>query len=343
MVTLLIDPHLLELPDREQEESETIQWLISLEDWLIEIASGAFDWALILECVDSLSLDSTLVSFHDLRNLANSLGYPISPNLLGPVQKAIQSGSRDFARNLETTKVIGTSALEISPNEIVSRGCEAVQGSFLSSLTRLAIDKTAKRAYASQVWLASCCCHEAPRVQISGMFSEIQPSFLRQLIGSTSYSTEVPLAMRSLSLTAIPARQIVICGEVTFSRQIQRIAEVKFNAINLKSHVMGTGFWASVTSFVQTADTSVIENLLVMCAAIVSDRIGDIRGARVEQVRTTRSGSSPQRVTKDGAKHWRVSLSMGGPAWRMHYWVLPADTAIAQIEFDAVLRHSDPV
>lgn len=343
MTNLLLDPYLLAIPEEHVSLEEAERWWESLRQWLIELEGTGLEWRYVYECLLKLDESCRSINFTRLRSFGRATGLRVDPNLISPLQPILQRGSKDLRAKTITNFIVSESEMRVTPAEIIERNRFEVRAQLVNALVCLGVDKELGSLYAGELrFVTPPLSTRFEKVEVDGAVDLIDPDDLARQFNDTNVASSFPLIFVPDDLVDMPAVEVVYLGEHEIIRHIARMARARYPGSRLLSLSLDAGFVPSLSASGVIHDAVAIQGVFERCSEIVADEIP--AGARLEQVRETKAGASPALKSSDGCVAWRVSVTTGGPAWRLHFWREGTSREYPHggVQFTSVLRHTDP-
>lgn len=346
MTSLLLDPYLFTVPSDGSSSQEVQIWWDSLSQWLTTLGHSKIEWVHVYDCLSKLDELSRSINFQRLRTLGLTSGVPINPSVLLPLQRELQTEQRDYVSKTVTKYVISESELSITPVVIVERNRPEIQQFLIDALGCLGVDQALGSTLAIEMLFVTSPVDGSTlpdRMIVDGEATLIDPDHLMEWLSDRLISGSFPLLSHPDELSDMPPGEIVALGETEVLLHIERLARTRFPTVQLLRVRFHRDFTPSLAASGIIHNEDGLKNLFERSSEVIAGQAS--LGARLEQIRQSESGSSPQVRRADGATAWRVSISMSGVAWRLHYWSEPdqPNQVGRGVQLCCVLRHSDPV
>lgn len=285
--------------------------------------------------------------FGTLRNLNSRYRASVNVDVIvRTVSELIGNGAMELdgvAKTLEVEIQHGV----VDPIEVIDRNVSSVRDDVRCTLIRLACDSCLGASEWSLV--TSPFNSNANSVAISGMISGVLPEECEAPLMKSALSEELSCVFAPSDLVeVIGAEEIFKTDssgpESKFLSELERRAR---STPGLQTRLMATGprFVETVRSSGIRSDSSALSKLMRVALDVSTGRARRLGLYDERAVRVSKSGSAPPKIRSgDGASLRRVTLTVHGAGWRLHYWDVPMiGNQSGSVEFDEVLQESDRI
>ncbi|NPC68200.1 hypothetical protein HPP05_00365 [Corallococcus exiguus] len=338
MRTYIIEPHLISLPDDNEESVR--HWFSAISRWLEEAHLAPQDWGHLIKCTHLLYEKGKAASFMEMRRLAQKHKIDINTSTLAQRFNAFfQNDELDVIGDTEIEDVAQTPPHTITPESFRTRNdmCEPHLGDALVSLG--CAEKINSTDLPFIVGLALPAEH-----------SEVVITSNPELIQTKDGALHGPLAItarfghigtpESFSAT-ITQEEFINNPEASFTATLRSLSA---SAPACRRIALHTDFIASLNRSTILTDHQSRSRLIRASSAIVRFEEGSL-SLGVRAIRTSIAGDAKQvKRSRDSATAWRATITKYGAGWRLHYWLIPKSGDTNEtIEFVSILKETDPV
>jgi len=347
MTSILIDPIIVATPESSEEAEEIKAWLYNLDSWLKEADSSLYNWYYSANAIYNLYDIQRYPDFKRVQTWVRQ--YKLDINL-GIITKRLATffqnpdldighKLKDLEKELERFGYLvecEPNSIVIQPEQFVSRWPIVIKDLMSPVLaTTCACKHHNKHEFAKELSIATLALtKEDKEIEVTATILASMPDI--ELEENRKISQSFPLIFTPDDLPSLlDIVELWNKGEAGIRLAIEQNYEQGWSN-RLKFH-LGEDFIESVRDANLNYDETLINKIVRTMAAVVADEAKNSKGFRLEQFRETIAGNSPQEIrASDQAGRWRVSLIMGGPAWRLHYWQIPDKQFGNVIEFQEV-------
>jgi hypothetical protein len=352
--SFVVDPLLVAAPSPEQEAAELEAWFKGLQAWLDEQSVSPFTWKHFQDCSKQLEEIGRFPSFEFFKNFTLRTGLDVNIGLLSRRLSAFfQADEHALSGAITTQTTVTDQEPIIEPAAILERNLHDLQRNLADGLLCLACDRAMKEPFASKVHLVSApvalpseeAATRVPSVRVRGKVEMTDPEAVKDKLPGGQVDQSIPMLFSPCDLDRfVTSTDFFDAQEGGFSAFVKRLAQARHPGDEALPCSLGTEFWGSLEASAIRTDSSAMEKLMRVLAAVVTNNAKD-GGGDLRQVRENEAGASSQLQRKrDQAGAWRLTVSSGGAGWRLHYWHIPPKPGqSASIEFSLVLRKQDAV
>lgn len=347
MPSFLVDPLVFTVPPTDASHAKAQSWLVALEKWVYEISGSPYDWRHVTECSLQLYAQNRLPDFTTLRAMV--VGYQVDLNvgmLARWLGRFFQDEDRGLSKRMFTqVAYFEQLAPDIQPDEFLSRNLESVQPELANALGCLTCDNRLGLEFAASLCVLTVpFANGAEVISVEGQLQATEPDSVIQRIPEREVRAEFRCVFTPDDLIGLVDTLDLVRSPSGFAQAVREAATTRWSEVGV-SYSLGSEFFASLANSGIASDSSALDKLVRVSAAIVCRHAQNINLA-VRPVRVNPSPNSPQIVrSRDGATGWRATITTRGPGWRLHYWHVPSRglNTPEDVEFSLVLRESDPV
>ncbi len=345
MPGFVIDPLLVTLPPPDCTVAEFAAWVRRLESWLAEVDASPFEWRHFLQCTYRLQELDRFPTFQRIRDMVRARGIEINVRRLSAqVAAFFQDETRDILEST-TTKfaLVEEESPEVIPAAFISRNAPALHEDLMASVVCLTCDRIVGEPFARSVQVATVPFQRRyASLKIRGTLALTEPDRLLDRVARRHFDEAIPMVYSPEDFQT-RVQDILEGGFDVFRDGVVRLARRLYQDVALLPISAGSEFWRSLWDSTINTNQAAVERLLRICAAIVANRLDDVK-SELRPVRSSVGPQSAQRVRKhDGARGWRMVITKKGVGWRLHYWHVPARLPEQPecVELANVLRMND--
>jgi len=347
MRNILIDPVLLMTPAEDASKEEVEQWLKTLEIWLQEALSGHFNWLHLLEVTSNVMDEGRFPSFGVLRQWQKKYSLNINLYTLAHmVNKFFTNPAHDLQKDLDQIGYLietENNTILVQPEQFLLRWSDGVRGPLCTVFALLCICKHTDHPFTRSFHVATSSLPDKTKeVQISFKVVYAVPEHICQ-VGET-IAQALPLLLTPDDLfPLIDVLSLWQEGEQGILYAIQQYYKKDWgNQVEQPLDIrLGRVFLASVEKNNLHVQEIILTKIVRASAAIIAEKAEKVSGYKLHPLRENVAGNSPQHVrASDGAKAWRLDLTMEGAGWRLHYWRISTSQG-GVIELSNVCKEGD--
>lgn len=341
MPGFFVDPQLCTAPSTDSAQ-ELGLWLEALEGWLQAVEGSPFRWKNAIRCTETLVKLGRFPDFESLRRIQKASKIDINVgSLLRRVHAFFQNEANDLHGEIPTQVAISDVDPSIEPAEFLERNIEEIRAQLAETLVCLALDKSRAEAFARDVRIVTRRFEDQrTSIAVRAENVEVDPPNTHEARIETTFG----VVFTPHDLVDFRYESLLEGGEASFVNAVHELVAETFPGVTASAFSLGRHFWRSWADTAMLQDRFVAEKALKICAAIVAGRQDDFDFRR-RPIRKATAGDSEQLTrSSDKAKAWRMTITLHGAGYRMHYWATPrGDKEPERIEFANVAREQDSV
>jgi len=341
--SIFVDPAIITTPADDESREGVEKWIETLEIWLREALSSHHQWLHLIQATDLLTSEQRFPSFEVLRAWQRKYRLDINPSfILKDVNTFFRDENFDLNKKLEELGYLveaekGTIA--IHPEQFSSRWLSCIYEETQQAFVATCACKYTEHPFARGLQIATPILPDAKReIIVSATIKDALPDFIRN--PGNSITQTFPLLFTPEDLPLLNVIDLWKQGE----RGIRKAIELQYKQDWVSQttqqliYKIGTQFITSVNEKSETTEL-LLKQIIATMTKIVANKAqeGTYHRHELEEKK-----GGPQIVrASDNAKAWRITLTVDGAGWRMHYWQIPGGTSGDIIEFSNVLTKKD--
>jgi hypothetical protein len=305
----------------------------------VELQETALPWNQLLDCNIELMKCDRFIGFRKLVQLQERTNLDIVPDAIGRILRDLETGKFDYKETTDTTCAIFDPVLNVVPEEFLERNVKEVRPIIYENICCIAADRKMGEREAMAICFASAPLSGGEEdVVLAGKLSLAEKGAAVLEATIEDVAERVPLLANTDDLVRTSTSIIVGLGESEICKHISRVASKDIKRAVVQQFCLHPNFMNSLHRSGIIRDDVGLQSLFRAMAEVVTDVAKELGSADLRVIR-----SKPTWI-RDGADSRRMSLTMGGIGWRLHFWSIPPlDGGSRSVEFEGLRRHNDPV
>ena len=349
MKAVLVDPIIIVAPPQDSSRETIEAWLKQLMTWLAEALYSPHQWFHTMSILRELLDYDLLLTYEKLafwQRRFGSDGLEIDIPLILRYFDEFVSEEREFESALQhdlqqVPYAIEAQLLAIYPAEFTARWPDTIQVQMSSTLALACAGK------AQALELAHALCIATKALEISER--EIRITATMSLLSADGALSELEVAQvfpLLFSPEDLPALLDILELWNRGEQGIRYAIDQRYKSYWKSLHTLplhysfGEHFLESVYQAGLDTQEFMLNKIVKAIVDVIADQAKNVKGYKLHPLRANIAGDSKQMTREtDGAKCWRVDLTLRGAGWRMHYWSIPTAEG-PLIEFINVCKES---
>ncbi len=346
MNNIFIDPIIVMTPPVEETQDGVRQWLTNLSTWLKEALTSPHTWLHSVKATHHLYALGRFPEYETLRIWQTRYGLDINiKQIARNVNSFFRNEAFDLERNLEQEGYLveaDHTSIQVNPQDFGARWPLPLRDDVYLLLAFSCACKHMGSTLACALSIATLALAvEEKQIEVTARIAASEPAFEWQAHALIIHT--FPLLFTPADL--LPTIDILALwqkGEPGVRYAVDQFCKRDWPDFAPVEYRFGPRFFESIAAKGIDAQEALLMRLTHIMAAVIADQAKHVPGYKLHHVRKSR-GSSEQRVREsDGARCWRIDVTMHGAGWRLHYWQVPLAAGFL-VEFECILREQDPV
>jgi hypothetical protein len=248
------------------------------------------------------------------------------------------TATEPFFETFIKRRAVAADDIEVSPADVIDRLGQDLGATTRNSLVLAAVAQDSGWCPDSTYWATSVWNGSSDWIETTAQVSMVE-SFggdlevlERQISGVIRVLTETKEIEFSHSLEDLYSNP-----EQAVALVLRRLREYDSTIPSTVVVTAGANFVTSLEAHGMHHHPGLLETVFHRAVLAALGRLGQIKGAKLHWVRTSKAADAPQKERADGAKLWRCMVTQKGAGYRLHFWTLTDGS----VELEAVMQESE--